>query len=377
MKVLLLASTALKSGGSLHSLTGLAECLIRDHGVEASVVLPSHGSGEELLARANVPYRVINSFTGEWPLGHKKSLRGRLSHFKQRLVNLQAIRELTRMVREDHFDIVHANTSIDEIGYYIARRAHVPLVWHLREFPEEGLGIEYYDRKRQLRHMAKADVLIAVSNAVKDRYQSLMPKANIRMVHNGIDVKRFYRPNHSIRPEGKIVFVSIGRISREKGHYNMVDACEILVKDGIGDFELRLVGNGGDELKDIVHRKNLDEYVRFVGFRDDVPDVLADSDVLIAGSKWEAFGRATVEAMAAGCFVIGAKNAGTLDLIRDGESGLFFDPDDIGSLANAMGRVIRDRTQFIISAKRAQEKAASVFTRENNADAVHSLYLTL
>ena len=377
MKVLLLASTALKSGGSLHSLTGLAECLIRDHGVEALVVLPSHGSGEKLLAGANVPYRVINSFTGEWPLGHKKSLRGRLSHFKQRLVNLRAIRELTRMVKEDHFDIVHANTSIDEIGYYIARRAHVPLVWHLREFPEEGLGIEYYDRQRQLRHMAKADVLIAVSSAIKDRYQSLMPKANIHMVHNGIDVKRFYRPNHSIRPEGKIVFVSIGRISREKGHYDMVDACEMLVKDGIGDFELRLVGNGGDELKGIVHRKNLDEYVRFVGFRDDVPDVLADSDVLIAGSKWEAFGRATVEAMVAGCFVIGAKNAGTLDLIRDGESGLFFDPDDIGSLANAMGRVIRDRESFVISAKRAQEKVASVFTRENNADAVHSLYLTL
>ena len=83
--------------------------------------------------------------------------------------------------------------------------------------------------------------------------------------------------------------------------------------------------------------------VRFLGWRDDIPALLAAADFLVCPSRHEPLGNVVIEAWAAGVPVIASASEGPSALIADGESGLLVPVDDADALARAMLRVTDDR----------------------------------
>ena len=373
MKVLFLASTADKSGGSFHSLLGIASELKRQGLIEPFVVLPRHGNVEELLSRNEIEYHVFPSFGGEWPLGAPKPFRQRLSHFRQRLTNHKAIVGISRFAKLKGIDIIHINTSADEIGFYVAKRSRLPFVWHIREFMEEDHHIEFYHKRRTYSHMAKANAIITVSNALKQRYQSILPKANICMIHNGIDKDRFFMPRSFAKKE-RMQIAAVGRISRLKGHYDLVGAFEKIIREDKIDASLVFGGAFGEELETIVKQKGLQPYISFSGFLDHPETLLAQSDILVSSSPWEAFGRVTAEGMLAGCCVIGVNNGGTKDLITNGETGLLYEVGDIEGLRLALKEALLNPENTHILAVAGQKYAYDHFGQEHCASNIYAVY---
>jgi len=83
--------------------------------------------------------------------------------------------------------------------------------------------------------------------------------------------------------------------------------------------------------------------VRFLGWRDDVPALIAASDLVAVSSRHEPLGNVVLEAWAAGVPVAATASEGPSALIRDGESGLLVRTEDADALAKAMGHIAADR----------------------------------
>jgi glycosyltransferase involved in cell wall biosynthesis len=102
-------------------------------------------------------------------------------------------------------------------------------------------------------------------------------------------------------------------------------------------MQVRVLGTGPllDQLSESANGLDF----RFEGFRTDVPQVMAQSDVFVQTWAEEPFGLAVVEAMAAGLIVVAPDSGGAAEIVGDDRHGLFFRADDPHSLANALLRV--------------------------------------
>ncbi len=105
------------------------------------------------------------------------------------------------------------------------------------------------------------------------------------------------------------------------------------------DARLVVVGDVGVRTSDYAHQLEsraadlLGSRVRFVGRRDDIPDVLRALDILVNASSAEPFGRSVLEAQATGLSVIGTRDGGIPEFVADGETGLLVEPGDVVGLA--------------------------------------------
>jgi len=109
-------------------------------------------------------------------------------------------------------------------------------------------------------------------------------------------------------------------------------------------FELLVVGDG--KLRPVIEKQiarlGLCKYVRLLGTRTDVPNLLSASDILVLASLWEGLPGVIAEAMASGLPVVATNVGGIPELVVDGKTGLLVPPGDATSLADALSRLIDD-----------------------------------
>jgi L-malate glycosyltransferase len=287
--------------------------------------------------------------------------------------SLRSATALIRLARAVDAALVHANGSRAMAYAGLAGRlAGRPAVWHVRIADSDGL----VDRALG----ALATVVIATSRAVARRF-SWAP-AKIRLVPNGVDLKRFApRPSSgALRarlevPPSTPVAVSIGRHVAEKGYRHLVDAAALVVgtKPGVhwilvGDGELR------SELESQARRLGLASRVHFTGWRDDVADVLALADVFVLPSESEGFGRVLVEAMAMSRAVVATAVGGIPDIVLDGETGLLVEPANPVALAGAVRALLADPARAARLGAAGRARAESMFSLGAHVDAVERVY---
>jgi glycosyltransferase involved in cell wall biosynthesis len=108
---------------------------------------------------------------------------------------------------------------------------------------------------------------------------------------------------------------------------------------------LWLAGEGplAGELKALAEREGVMARVRFLGWRDDMPALLASVDALACPSRVEPLGNVIIEAWAHGTPVVAAASAGPKSLIENGKTGLLVSVDDVEGLGDALRDVLRDR----------------------------------
>lgn len=140
------------------------------------------------------------------------------------------------------------------------------------------------------------------------------------------------------RPEAPLA-LALGRLHRNKGFDVLLEA--LARTDGI---HLWLAGEGPERaaLERQAHKLRLGDRVRFLGWRDDVPSLLAACDFLVVPSRHEPLGNTIVEAWAAERAVLASETAGPAELIVSGETGLLMPVEDVESLALALERLAQD-----------------------------------
>lgn len=112
----------------------------------------------------------------------------------------------------------------------------------------------------------------------------------------------------------------------------------------VGDATISGDPTHPEELRALCLSLGIDERVHFLGWRDDMPQVMASLDVFVLPSHHEPFGRVVVEAMAASRPVIATASGGPLELIVHERTGLLVPPRDVEALADTMSRLVADST---------------------------------
>ena len=255
-------------------------------------------------------------------------------------------------LRDAPADVLHAHTSFfysSLVAAALSRRTGTPLVTTLHvgslgEMPlRTRLMAGFYERTLGSLIMAQSSSVIAVSHAVAGHAETVGVNPNkLTVIANGVDMDE-YAPSPFRRTTDHLRIVCVGRLIANKGPQHLIEALPALL-DVRPDSELDFVGDGPmlDTLRERVASLRLQANVSFLGSRDDVADILRDSDVFVRPSLTEGMPLAVLEAMACGLPTIATAVGGTGEVIRHLYNGLLVAPCDVAGLTKALIDVATD-----------------------------------
>lgn len=200
----------------------------------------------------------------------------------------------------------------------------------------------------------KYDKIISISSETEIELKKWLKiedsyKNKFQVIENGININKFYLNDKNIednffKEERKNrIITMIGRFNIQKDQPTLIRAVK-----NIENIYLFLVGDGErkEEYQNLVKELNIENKVKFLGVRNDIPKILKITDISVLSSNWEGFGLAAIESMAAGKPVI-ASDVDGLQQIVEG-NGLIFEKGNEKDL--------EEKIKFLLSNKKECEK---------------------
>lgn len=267
-----------------------------------------------------------------------------------------------RQLRKHPYDLVHA-TSWRVAVPYILSGGHSPLVVsaHGRELfivPQTLTPI-------MAMVLSKAHAVVAVSNPILQSLQDVLPVALKRsgVAWNGISYPQEAR-DHVIKQKSNRIFC-LCRLVERKNIVASVKALKTLVGEGVS-FSFYIAGSGPEAtaIRDAIRKHSLENHVQLLGKISDEEAIQYYSSCGIflhpqistkGGRDLEGFGISIADAMSFGAAVVAGASGGPLDYIRDGETGILVDGNNIDSISSALRNLLLDtrlRQDLSVQAKR-------------------------
>ena len=273
------------------------------------------------------------------------------------------VRQLGDVLQKNQIALVHTNSNMILEGALAARLSGLPHV-HVVHIPfQEDLPVY---RRVPLAPASFAQLIgelsarvVAVAEPVAMSISPPIPREKIRVIHNGLDLDAYAnaraKANGSFRreigiPANEMLIAAIGRIHPDKGFEYFVEAASI-VHRAVPDAHFIIAGAGDSpvyekQLRMQIKDTGLSGTVHLVGFRDDIPRILAETDIFVLTSRSEGGPYVLLEAMACGCACIASRCGGFVEyIIRDGETGWLVDYGDAKTAAQYVLDLISDRSQ--------------------------------
>lgn len=269
--------------------------------------------------------------------------------------NLKAYKQLRQILKDNKYDLVHTHTPVASaltriacVGhqgkvFYTAHGFHffkgAPLLNWLIYFPVEWV-LSFF-----------TDVLITINeedfSLAKKR---LHAKVTEYVPGVGVDVAKFRNVKLDVRakraelgiPEDAFVLLSVGELNENKNHRVILKALAECQKE---DILYLICGKGEleDELKLLAQKLGVGRQVRFMGYRDDVPELMKVVDAFIHPSFREGLPVALMEAMASGLPCIASKIRGNVDLLQNESQELLCAPKNVEAFTNDIRKLYNDK----------------------------------
>ena len=345
----------LNVGGVETGTLDLSKCLVK--GGHASFVVSNGGRLVENLEKGGSKHLTL-------PV-HKKSL----------WTVLRMIKEVRRIIIDHKIDIVHARSRVPAwIAFFACRGTDASFITTCHG---------YYKNKFFSQVMGWAKRVIVPSEAIGrhmiDHFK--VPAESIRRIPRSVDLDRFAAVKKEKHKGNGPIIAMVGRITPLKGHTYFLQAMAKVVRKYpyakvwiIGDAPVQKEAYKR-ELEDLAKRLGLSTQVSFLGNRSDVPELLAQADVLVLSTVTpESFGRVILEAQAVGVPVVATQVGGVIDIIDHERTGLLVTPKDPDSMAEAVMRLWEDKSlaQRLIEA--AKKKLQDEFTLDKMASRTIAVY---
>ena len=283
--------------------------------------------------------------------------------------------QLKQILAKHKFDLLHLhlwNPGSCRYAFFAAPKG-LPIVTTEHD-PFELTGLKGFLKQKCLKKTMRTIVISSDNFKLLDGFYEF-PKERLELVHNGIEIDKFL-DNHDkadlpVRKDHQVI-VCVAELHHRKGHRYLIDAFQ-KVQAHFPRLSLVLVGTGpaASELKD---RYSQVPNLHFLGWREDIPQILRASDVLVLPSLKEAFGQVLLEAMASGVAVIATDNGGTVDIIRNGITGRLVPPASSEAIAEALTMVLKNPERKKDMEKAALASVKADFTAEKMAEKTLAVY---
>ena len=271
------------------------------------------------------------------------------------LKNFSLVKELKVFLRKEKFDIVHAHT---ETGGLMLRMALSAKGSSKFVYTAHGMsfwkGCPLKNRiifKTIEKWICKGmDANLGMNQEELDFLRQTKPQAAYFVHGIGLNLNRFknvarsrngVREEFGVREDEKLI-LSIGELDDNKNHATVIKALTMLEHNNF-KYVVCGVGPNKDILTKMASDAGLSDKVILAGYRSDIPDVLHAADMFVFPSFHEGMPVAALEAMACGLPLICSKIRGNVDIVKDGDNGFLFEPQDYLSLAMVMDRLIANQ----------------------------------
>lgn len=255
------------------------------------------------------------------------------------------VNQIKNIVLKGNYDLVHTHTPIASAIVRFACRNldNVKVIYTAHGFHfYDGAPIKnwivFYPIEKILSQYT--DILITINEEDYKRANSFKARQVVYIPGVGIDLKSIQVNEKKILMIKKelgivpnnFILCSIGELNQNKNHQIVLEA---LHKINNKNIKYLIVGTGylKEKLLQKAKEFNLENQVIFLGFRNDIYEILKVSDVFIFPSHREGLSRSLMEAMAMGKPVIASNIRGNRDLINDNSGGLLFNPTDANELS--------------------------------------------
>ena len=295
-------------------------------------------------------------------------------------LDLAAVLRLKRELRALGADLVHMHTGRSTwLGGLAAWRAGIPAVTTRRMDRRVKRGWRTGLIYRSLVRRA-----VAISPQVAELLrEGGVPEERILMIADAVDPARLRPAVPRARTRGElgagddeVVLLTLSALVPRKGIDVLLDALHRLRDESGARRVLWIAGDGPERgaLERRARELGLADAVRFLGRREDAPELLAACDVFVLPSRREGLGVASLEAMAAGRPVVASRVGGLGFSVVDERTGLLVPPDDAEALAAAVRRLSAERALRERLAQAGPERVAEGFLAEQMVAAHEQLY---
>jgi len=265
-----------------------------------------------------------------------------------------------------------------KFGLMAALLARVPAVVATEQvFVQFKLDPSIYLQQRLV--AAGVDRYLVVSRDLARRLRQRLhiPCRKMQVIHNGIPPEAFSSPAGQQPPAsiesttGRPIVLTNARLDRQKGHTYLLEAAAL-----VPQARFVLVGDGPERgaLEAQAASLGLGERVQFLGYRSDIPQLLACCDLFVLPSLYEGLPLSILEAMAAGKPVIASAIGGTDEAIIPDETGLLVPPANPPALAGAIRKLLANPLLAQRLAAAGQARVKEMFSAEQMVRQVTQVY---
>ncbi len=239
----------------------------------------------------------------------------------------------------------------------------------------------------------RVDYLIAISEVIRQNLIATHPLTpeKVGVIHHGVDLEQFSPTkisDRSLRRElgfsqNEVVVGMVGRLQISKGGLEFLEMARRVhlvqpnTKFVIVGEPTRGEPRDAEIIRQTCRDLQLENLVTFLGFRKDIPAVLAALDVFVFPSHAEAFGLALLEAMASGKAVIASNNDGVLDLVPDESLGLLVPPRNAEALTQACLRLVENESLRRKMGEAGRAAVVQNFSVQRMLEQIESIYCRL
>ena len=361
-------------------------CLVKDLKENSQfnpiVVLPNEGELTVILHELNISYIITPV------LKLSRGMFRVLELFKMPYQVIKSINYINKKVKGKEITLIHSNTLAVLLGGIYAWVKGVPHVWHIHEIIE-------HPRFAKLIYPKLVDIFSkrVIFNSIAS--QNSMCKSNARLkgkahvVWNGIsrntellssekiaEIKTYYNID-----KDNIIIGLVGRISRWKGHELLLEAFKDLSRE-FSNISLIFVGSTPpnqtiykDKLKTKIKDFDLQNKCLIIPFQKNIWNLYDIFDfTVVPSTEPEPFGLVSLEAMISKKAVIGANHGGLKEIINHNETGLLFEPNNIGELKSSLRILITDKQKRDKIAEKGYLNALTNFSNKKYVSNIINVY---
>lgn len=309
-------------GGTENVVIQLCEILSKK--VNKIVVCSSGGVHEEKLQEMGIKHYMIPDIASKNPMDMLKSCRS-----------------IKSIIDKEQITIVHSHHRMAAFYAELVAPKSVVKVANAHN--------TFTDKKKLTQLAYRNTKVIAVGEMVKKNLTEYfeIPKEQVCVIHNAVKpfdgkivpIEMLYKEH----AKGNVLIGNIGRLSEQKGMTYFIEAAEITTRTH-PEARFIIVGDGEEreQLHAQIEKKKLQNKILFLGYRNDIQNVMSQLDFVVLSSLWEGLPLTPIESYSVGKTVIGTAVDGTPEIIRDGVDGYLVEPRNPMQLAEKMNELIEN-----------------------------------
>jgi glycosyltransferase involved in cell wall biosynthesis len=236
------------------------------------------------------------------------------------------------------------------------------------------------------------DAVIVNSHATRETMLAAaawFPRGKATVIYNGIDfspfdalrrdrqeVRRSFRRSLGL-PDDAALVVLVGELTERKGHRFVIEAAGDLLRS-FPNVRFVFAGDGSAraELENMLAMSGSRSFFHLLGFRDDIPEILTASDVLVLPSSVEGFGYVLAEAMAASVPVVATRASSIPEVVEDGVTGYLHEYGKSGEIAALLAGLLGDPVLAQTMGEAGYRRARERFHIDTMLDSIEALFFT-